>query len=76
MKDEQVGTYMSLPDSLVRELNYQFKLHSAEYEHETGQSLEKNRHWYPLLLSLGLDRVEKMDFSAMQTDLAEMHEES
>lgn len=71
VKDEQTGTYMYLPDSLVSELAYQFKINSAEYERATGEEFEKNRHWYPLLLSLGLEQVEEMDPKEMQSRLNE-----
>lgn len=70
VKDEQVGTYMYLPESLTEELAYQFKIQSAEYEREIGTAIEKNRHWYPLLLSLGLEQVKEMDPEEMQSRLA------
>lgn len=70
VKDEQVGTYMYLPESLTEELAYQFKIQSAEYEREIGTAIEKNRHWYPLLLSLGLEQAKEMDPEEMQSRLA------
>lgn len=61
VKDTQVGTYMYLPESVRDDLAYQFKLTSAEYERELGEEMEKNRHWYPLVIELGLEQIEEMD---------------
>lgn len=60
VKDTQVGTYMYLPESLADDLGYQFKFASAEYERVHDQELEKNRHWYPLVVGLGLELLEEM----------------
>lgn len=69
VKDTQVGTYMYLPEPLADELAYQFKLTSAEYERELGEEMEKNRHWYPLVIELGLEQIEEMDPEAMHDRL-------
>ncbi|NKE37313.1 hypothetical protein GWG54_16110 [Natronococcus sp. JC468] len=58
LKDEQVGTYLYLPEEQRDEMNFRYKMISAEYEREFGESLEKNRHYYPLVIEYGLDRLE------------------
>ncbi|ELY59287.1 hypothetical protein [Natronococcus jeotgali] len=58
LKDEQVGTYLYLPEEQRDEMNFRYKIISAEYEREFGESLEKNRHHYPLVIEYGLDRLE------------------
>lgn len=76
VKDEQVGTYMYLPETLVEELGYQFKIQSAEFERATGTELEKNRHWYPLVVSLGLAAVEEMDPEELADHLSSLSDAS
>lgn len=63
VKDTRTGTYMYLPEEQSSELSYQFKRLSAEYERETGEEFEKNRHFYPLVISHGLDSLEQWDGS-------------
>ena len=66
VKDEQVGTYLYLPEGQRDELRYQYKLLSAEYEREFGDELEKNRHFYPLVVEYGLDRLDGADAQDVQ----------
>jgi len=61
-----IGTYMYLPESVKKDLDRQFTLLKAEYEYEFGEELEKNRHFYPLVVSYGLDRLEGADASGLR----------
>lgn len=61
VKDEQVGTYLYLPEGQRDKLRYQYKMLSAAYEREYGEDLEKNRHYYPLVVEYGLDRLDGCD---------------
>jgi hypothetical protein len=63
VKDENVGVYMYLPEEQKNEVSYQFDRLKAEYKRETGEELEKNRHFYPLLITHGLDSLEGWDGS-------------
>jgi hypothetical protein len=63
VKDENVGVYMYLPEEQKNEVSYQFDRLKAEYKRETGEELEKNRHFYPLLITHGLDSLEDWDGS-------------
>jgi len=71
VKDEQVGTYLYLPEGQREELRYRYKLLAAEYEREFGEDFEKNRHYYPLVVQYGLDRLESADV----TDVKELLDE-
>ncbi|MDG5761921.1 hypothetical protein QA600_21605 [Natronococcus sp. A-GB1] len=71
LKDEQVGTYLYLPEEQRDEMNFRYKMISAEYEREFGESLEKNRHYYPLVIEYGLDCLE----DATPQEVREMLEE-
>ncbi|WP_226377539.1 hypothetical protein [Haloterrigena turkmenica] len=63
LKDEQVGTYLSSREQRD-EMDSQYKMLSAEYEREFGTDLEKNRHFYPLVIKYGLDRL--VDATALE----------
>jgi len=71
VKEEFVGTYMYLPESLKQELGPTFKILSAEYEREFGTELEKNRHFYPLVVKYGLDSLDSFDASDVRERLEE-----
>jgi hypothetical protein len=38
---------------------------------EFGEGLEKNRHWYPLLLSLALEQADEMSVEELLTRLGD-----
>jgi len=66
VKDEQVGTYLYLPEAQKQAMGYQYKLLSAEYEREFGEPFEKNRHFYPLIVKHGLDSLDGCDAQELQ----------
>lgn len=61
VKDVQKPTYMYLPHAVRRDLDRSYSMLKAEYEYEYGESFEKNRHFYPLVVALGLEAVEELD---------------
>jgi hypothetical protein len=63
---------MYLPESLKQELNPTFKIISAEFEREFGEELEKNRHFYPLVVQYGLDGLDGLDASDIRDRLDEL----
>jgi len=65
---------MYLPESLKSELTYQFKRLSAEYEREFTDEFEKNRHFYPLVISYGLGSLDGWDASDVREKLDELDE--
>ena len=72
IKEEQIGTYMYLPESQTKELRRQYNILKAEYEFEYDEEFEKNRHFYPLIVQYGLDGLEEMDASEIRTRLEEI----
>ena len=72
VKDEQVGTYMYLPRQQKKEIERLYNVLTAEYEYEFDREFEKNRHFYPLLIQYGLDGLEGLDASEIQTRLDEL----
>ena len=69
IKDEQVGTYMYIPESQKRELQRCYNVLKAEYEYEYDTPFEKNRHFYPLLIQYGLEELDGLDATEIQTRL-------
>jgi hypothetical protein len=43
----------------------------AEYEYEYQEGFEKNRHFYPLVVSLGLEAVEELNPEDVRAHLAD-----
>lgn len=72
VKDEQVGTYMYVPESQKQELERMYNVLKAEYEYEYETTFEKNRHFYPLLIQYGLDGLESFDITEIQNRLDSM----
>ncbi|MEF8781589.1 MAG: hypothetical protein V5A39_10200 [Haloarculaceae archaeon] len=69
VKEERTGTYMYLPDPQLKDLKRLYNVLKAEYEFEYGESFEKNRHFYPLVIQYGLDGLEEMDVSDIRESL-------
>ncbi len=61
VKDVRSGTYMYLPEGQKQAVNLAFKRANLRFEEATGEELEKNRHFYPLLIKEGLDGLEDLD---------------
>ncbi|MFC7134076.1 MULTISPECIES: hypothetical protein [Salinibaculum] len=72
VKEEQIGTYMYLPESQTKELRRLYNVLKAEYEFEFEEEFEKNRHFYPLVVQHGLDRLEGMDAAEIRTHLEDV----
>ena len=72
VKDEQVGTYMYLPEWQKREIERVYGLLSTEYEYRFDEEFEKNRHFYPLLVTHGLDELDGLDAEAVRERLSSL----
>ena len=66
VKDDRVGTYMYLPEDQRAELDFAYKELSLTYEREFGDEIEKNRHFYPLLVQAGLEHLDDLDGDAIR----------
>ncbi len=74
VKDEQVGTYMYLPQWQKREIERVYGLLSTEYEYRYEEEFEKNRHFYPLLVEYGLDELDGLDAEAVRDRLSALRD--
>jgi hypothetical protein len=69
VKEEQVGTYMYLPQSQKKEVERLYNVLKAEYEYEYDEEFEKNRAFYPLVVQYGLESLEGLDASDIKERL-------
>jgi hypothetical protein len=49
-----------LNDELAGELGRQYKYLDLELDEEFGMSIQKTRHYYPLIVKLGLERLDSL----------------
>lgn len=69
IKDNQVGTYMYLPETQTKDLRRVYNVLKAEYEFKYDTEFEKNRHFYPLVVQYGLDSLDGMDAAEVREKL-------
>jgi len=69
VKEEQVGTYMYLPQSQKKELERLYNMLKAEYEYEFDEEFEKNRAFYPLVIKYGFESLDGLDASEIRERL-------
>jgi hypothetical protein len=69
VKDEQVGTYIYLPEWQRDDLRDFADDAQYHYRKEHGVELEKNRHVYPLVVQYGLDALDATDASDLHEKL-------
>ena len=72
VKERQTGTYMYLPDAQVKDLRRVYNVIKAEYEYEYDLPFEKNRHFYPLVVQFGLERLQEMDPATVRDRLEDL----
>ncbi|WP_458187796.1 hypothetical protein [Haladaptatus sp. NG-WS-4] len=72
VKDARVGTYMYLPEDQRSELNFRYKELNLTYERSFGAELEKNRHFYPLVVQAGLEALDDLDAAELRERLSRM----
>lgn len=72
VKDEQIGTYMYLPEGQHDALKNTYNLLKAKYEAEFDEEFEKNRHFFPLVVEYGLDSLDGADAGDVRELLEEM----
>lgn len=69
VKQEQVGTYMYLPQTQKREMDRVYGLLKTQYEYEFDENFEKNRHFFPLVVKCGLEELNGADALAIRERL-------
>lgn len=61
VKKDWNATTIYLPDELNRDLSTVYKRTDLDLSETSDRSLKKTRHYYPLVIALGLERLESMD---------------
>lgn len=74
VKEEQVGTYMYLPESQSKQLRRQYNILKAEYEFKYGEEFEKNRHFYPLVVQYGLESLDGITAAEIKDRVEQLNE--
>ena len=72
IKENQIGTYMYLPESQTKDLRRLYNVLKAEYEFKYDEEFEKNRHFYPLVIQYGLDSLDGMDAAEIRARLRDI----
>lgn len=74
IKEEQIGTYMYLPEFQTKELRRLYNVLKAEYEFEYDEEFEKNRHFYPLVVQYGVTELDELETSEIRARLEQLYE--
>ena len=75
VKEVYEATHMYLPEDVKKRLKRAYQQASLDVEMELDEDvLEKNRHWYPLVLTAGLDALEDVDPSEIWERAHELEE--
>lgn len=72
VKKDWNATTIYLPDDLNRTMTTGYKRTDLELSAEFDHSIKKTRHYYPLLIALGMERLESMEVNEVMEALEEM----
>jgi hypothetical protein len=66
---DRPSVLMYLPEEQHSELDIRFDEINAKYKREHGESLQKNRDYYPILIELAMEKTQEMDEDELLTRL-------
>ena len=72
VKKDWNATTIYLPDDLNRAMTTAYKRTDLELSAEFDHSIKKTRHYYPLLIALGMEQLESMEAIEVMEVLEEM----
>jgi hypothetical protein len=72
VKKDWNATTVYLPDDLNRAMTTAYKRTDLELSAEFDHSIKKTRHYYPLLIALGMEQLESMEAIEVMEVLEEM----
>lgn len=72
VKEEWNGTYVYLPDEIDEPLDAEFDRLVYECGRDLGWKPKKNRHYYPLVVTDGIESIREMDAAAFHGRLEEL----
>lgn len=68
VKKEWQAVNAYLPETLHDSLDERYR----DLRYESGDQLQKGRHFYPFVIALGLERIEDMDINEVKDGLEEL----
>jgi hypothetical protein len=75
IKDQYQGTYIYLPEDLREEFDLVADEMDTARRRRTGKHVEKIRHFEPLVVALGMEKIEELDDDELEDRLAEFDPE-
>lgn len=72
VKEEWNGTYIYLPDDVDGPLDAEFDRLVYECGRDLSWKPKKNRHYYPLVVTDGIDAIREMDAATFRERLEEL----
>ena len=72
VKKDWNATTIYLPDDLNQAMTTAYKRTDLELSAEYDHSIKKTRHYYPLLIALGMEQLESMESNEVMEELEEM----
>jgi len=76
VKESWSATSIYLPEFLDRQLTTTYKHADLAFEEEFGRSLQKTRYYYPLLVALGMERIEEMEAQELQEHIEGLEDDA
>ena len=72
VKEAWTNHSVYLPDNLTDDLGRQYKYLDLELDEEFGISIQKTRHYYPLVVKLGLERLNELESKDIKEQLEKL----
>ena len=72
IKQEWTNHSVYLPDELTDSLGRRYKYLDLDLDEEFDLSIQKTRHYYPLIVKLGLERLDELSSKETKDKLAEL----
>lgn len=69
VKSEWTNHSVYLADELASELSRSYKRLDLDLDEEYDLSIKKTRHYYPLIVKLGLERLEELESKEIKEEL-------
>jgi len=74
VKSEWASKSFYLPEFLKDDLKTTYKETDLEFEMERGEELPKTRHYYPLVVALGIERIARMEPQEIKERIEDLEE--
>ncbi|SEP32367.1 hypothetical protein SAMN04487948_1524 [Halogranum amylolyticum] len=72
IKSEWTNHSIYLNDELASSLSHNYKRLDLDLDQDYGLSIKKTRHYYPLIVKLGLERLEELESKEVKERIEEL----